>query len=416
MLGVAEASRSILEHISRLSPERVEIGECDGRVLAENVISRVSMPPWDNSSMDGYALRSADVAKASDIAPVRLRVLGDIPAGEFSDLTVAAGQAMRIMTGAPVPAGADCVIRMEDTDQGMENVLVRATAVAGRNIRYKGEDFVKGDTVLEEGMPLTPAHVGVLAALGAAVVDAYGKPRVAIISSGDELVLLDRYREVEDGRKIVSTNNYTLSALVTQSGGIPVDLGVADDSIGSLRKKLEQARECDLIVTSAGVSVGARDFTRDAFSKVGGEIVFWKVRMRPGAPLAFGTWNGKPWLGLSGNPVSAMVTFLLFVRPAIRKMLGHSLLFPATVSARADEDITTVAPLTHFLRGILSADGAGSYTARRSGSQSSGVMTALARANALLVVPENIHQIPRGGQVTAIPLTTGSFFSESLLL
>lgn len=416
MLGVAEASAAVLARIRRLERESIKAERCVDRVLADDITARVSMPPWDNSAMDGYAVRSDDVKAASETTPIRLRVTGDIPAGRIPHQEVSVGEAMRIMTGAPVPKGADCVIRLEDTDRGLRNVLIQAAAPSGRNVRFAGEDFRRGDTVLRESTALHPAHVGVLASLGISDVAVYGSPRVAIISSGDELVLADRYKEVEAGRKIVSTNNYTLTALVEQSGGIPVDLGIANDSIASLREKFELARDCDLIITTAGVSVGEKDFTREAFTGLGGELVFWKVRMRPGAPLAFGFLDGKPWLGLSGNPVSAMVTFLLFVRPVILKMLGHTLLFPGAVEARIEDDIATTAPLTHFLRGILSTDGKGSYTARLSGSQSSGVMTALARANALIVVPEDVRAISRGDVVTAIPITGNAFHSETLVL
>jgi molybdopterin molybdotransferase len=253
----------------------------------------------------------------------------------------------------------------------------------------------------------------VLAALGATTVGVYRSPRVAIISSGDELVQVGEYSDVIAEKKIVSTNNYTLAELVRQAGGIPVDLGIATDSIVSLREKLERARDCDLIITSAGVSVGEKDFTREAIDQLGGKQIFWKVKMRPGAPLAFGTLDDKPWIGVSGNPVSAMVSFILFARPAIRKMMGHSLLFPTVVSAVAEEEIVTAAPLTHFLRGVLSLTENG-YAARLSGSQSSGVLTALARANALLVVPADVQSIPIGGAVNAIPIHGDSLMSETI--
>lgn len=371
------------------------------------------MPPWDNSSMDGYAVRSEDVANASEEIPVTLKVSGDISAGSFATSRVEPGTAMRIMTGAAIPEGADCVVRIEDTDRGMTAVRITSPAVAGRNVRYAGEDFQRGKPALPSGTSLNPAHVGVLAALGVSRVSVYRSPRVAIISSGDELVQIPEYDEVIAGRKIVSSNNYTLSALVRQAGGIPVDLGIAADSVASLREKIELARDCDLIITSAGVSVGDKDFTRATIEQLGGKEIFWKVKMRPGAPLAFGTVFDKPWIGVSGNPVSAMVSFILFARPAIRKMMGHTLLFPATTTARVAEEITTSAPLTHFLRGILQKEPDG-YSARLSGSQSSGVMTALAGANALLVIPENVQRIPAGGVVQAIQINAESFMTETI--
>ena len=413
MLSVAEASRTVLANIRRLEAEQIALAECVGKVLAEEIVARASMPPWDNSSMDGYAVRSVDVATAAETRPVTLTVTGDIPAGTFAQSRVDPGTAMRIMTGAAIPDGADCVARLEDTDRGMTTVKIHASVGAGRNVRYAGEDFQRGKSALQPGTTLGAAHVGVLAALGVSRLAVYGAPRVAIISSGDELVPVQGYAEVIAGQKIVSSNNYTLAALVKQAGGIPVDLGIAGDSVASLREKLELARDCDLILTSAGVSIGEKDFTRETFAQLGGNEIFWKVKMRPGAPLAFGTLDGIPWLGVSGNPVSAMVSFILFARPAIRKMMGHALLFPAPVSARAAEEITAPAPLTHFLRGILTKEPDG-YSARLSGSQSSGVMTALARSNALLVVPDNIERIPPGAAIQALPIDGESFMTETL--
>lgn len=413
MHTVAEASRTVLANIRRLEPEDVSLEDCAGRVLAQDIIALSSMPPWDNSSMDGYALKSADVSSATPGTPVTLSVTGDIPAGASASHAVSSGEAMRIMTGAPMPEGADCVVRLEDTDGGMSTVSVLGAAAAGRNVRYAGEDFEKGAPALPAGTALHAAHVGVLASLGASVVPVFRAPRVAIISSGDELVQIGGYSEVVSGKRIVSSNNYTLAALVREAGAIPVDLGIASDSIESLREKLEQARDCDLILTSAGISVGEKDFTREAVGQLGGTQIFWRVRMRPGAPLAFGTLFDKPWLGVSGNPVSAMVSFILFARPAIRKMIGHALLFPGIVNARVTEEISTTAPLTHFLRGIISRDADG-YTARLSGSQSSGVMTALARANALLVIPEDVRHVPVGESVQAIPFHGDSLMTESL--
>ena len=413
MLSVADASRTILANIRRLGVEQVPLSQCTGRVLGENIVARAAMPPWDNSSMDGYAVRSADISAATEHNPVTLTVTGDIPAGSFAKRSVSSGEAMRIMTGAPIPAGADCVVRLEDTDSGMQKVAIRIPVAPGRNVRYAGEDFQKESAALLADTALNSAHIGVLAALGVTVVPVYRAPRVAIISSGDELVTLDQYDSVIAGKKIVSSNNYTLSALVAEAGGVPLDLGIAADSVTALREKFEQASDCDLIITSAGVSVGEKDFTREAVSQLGGTQHFWKVRMRPGAPLAFGDLQGIPWLGVSGNPVSAMVSFILFARPVIRKMLGHSLLFPESLSVHAAEEISTSAPLTHFLRGIVSRNG-DAYEARLSGSQSSGVMTALARANALLVIPEDVQVIHVGDILRAIPLDGSVHMTESL--
>lgn len=408
MISVAEASRTVLANIRRLEVEQIDLADCVGRVLAGDIVARTSMPPWDNASMDGYAVRSEDVAGANAESPVTLTVTGDIPAGTFARHPLGEREAMRIMTGAPVPKGSDCVVRIEDTDRGMKSVSILSSASPGKNIRERGEDFTAGHVALHAETPLTAAHVGVLAALGTATVPVFRAPRVAIISSGDELVELAEYPRAAAGDRIVSSNNYTLAALVREAGAVPVDLGIAADSVESLRDKLERAKDCDLILTSAGVSVGEKDFTREAVDQLGGKHIFWRVRMRPGAPLAFGLVHDKPWLGVSGNPVSAMVSFILFARPAIRKMLGHARLFPSIVSARAGEEIRTSAPLTHFLRGIISADTKG-MVAKLSGSQSSGVMTAMAAANALLVIPEDVQHVRVGDMLRAIPI--GSDFA-----
>src|SRR5438874_5547705 len=332
MLTVAEASERILAEINPLDIETVPLRQALGRVLAEDVTATVTMPPWSNSSMDGYAVRSADITPVMGGEPVKLRVVGTIAAGEFATRALKRGEAMRIMTGAPVPEGADSVIRKEDTDGGDAKVEVREARDVWKNIRPAGEDFQRGDVVAKRGASIKAALIGVLASTGVSQVKSFKRPRVAIISSGDELVELDEFEKVVAGRRIVSTNSYTLDALTRLAGGVPTDLGIAADTKASLRRKLEGGAEGDLILTSAGVSVGDLDHTRDVFESLGGKQKFWKVRMRPGAPLAFGMLNDIPWLGLSGNPVSAMVSFELFVRPALRKMQGHSSLFRRTVT------------------------------------------------------------------------------------
>lgn len=407
MLSVAEASREILAHIQRLDAEQVDLAESFDRVLAENIVSPISVPPWNNSSMDGFAVCSADLASASEKNSINLPIGGDIPAGSFASRPLQRGECMRIMTGAPVPDGADSVVRVEDVIVAGNIASFSAPAETGKNIRLAGEDFRAGETIISEGSALSAPHIGVLASAGKAGVKVFRRPRVALISSGDELASIESFDEVKRGKKIISSNSYTLPALIRESGGIPVDLGIAADSVVSLREKLEQARDADFIITTAGVSVGDRDYTRDVFAELGGKQIFWRVRMRPGAPLAFGLLGGKPWLGLSGNPVSAIVTFLLFARPVIRKMLGHSLLFPQTLDVRAAEEITTSAKLTHFLRGIIQRESDGTYSARLSGSQSSAVLTSLARANALLVIPETQQRVAKGASLKAIPLSDG---------
>jgi molybdopterin molybdotransferase len=354
--------------------------------------------------MDGYAVRSADITPVMRGEPVKLRVVATIAAGEFAPRALKRGEAMRIMTGAPIPGGADSVIRKEDTDGGSQKVEIREARDVWKNIRDAGEDYQKGDLLAKRGSPVRPALLGVLASSGIATVQVFRRPSVAIISSGNELVDIDDFDEVVAARRIVSTNSYTLEALTRVAGGIPTDLGIASDTKASLRKKLDAAAGCDLIITSAGVSVGDLDYTRDVFAELGGKQKFWKVKMRPGAPLAFGLLKGIPWLGLSGNPVSAMVSFELFVRPALRKMQGHANIFRRTSTVTLEEEVKIAAKLTHFLRAFVTRQADGTLTARLTGHQSSGALTSMAKANALLIVPEKNQTVPKGAQLNALML------------
>lgn len=368
--------------------------------MTQRVVARVTSPPFDNSSMDGYAVRSADLREG-----VTLRVTAAIAAGSAASPAIGAGEAVRIMTGGPVPHGADSIIRHEDTDDGRESVVIRNLRDAGRNIRKAGEDFRAGDVLFEPGQELGVPHLGVLAAAGISTPSVHRRPRVAVISSGDELVDIDDFDPDLAGGKIVSANSVTLAASIADAGAEPRDLGIARDDPVSLREKIESAMDADLIVTSAGISVGDHDHVRNVITGMGGHIDFWKVRMRPGAPLAFGDIRGTPWIGLSGNPVSAIVTFELFVRPVIRRMLGLRNLFRPTLPARTRNPITLGAPLMHFLRVMMTPANDGVYDAELAGSQSSGVLTALARANGLLILPGDRLEIAAGELHRALPLS-----------
>jgi molybdopterin molybdotransferase len=404
MLTVPEASARILEHITPLAVERIPLLDSLGRVLAEPVRAPMTLPAWDNSAMDGYAVRGADIDAASVDSPVTLRVVETVAAGRFATRPVSAGYATRIMTGAPIPEGADTVIRVEDTDGGIETVLIRNARDARRNIRPRGEDFNEGDALLDVGTPLAAAQLGILASIGRSTVDVYRRPRVAIMGSGDELVDVDQFHEVLAGKKIISSNGYTLHALIRDAGGEAVNLGVAADDPASLREHLSRATGCDLLITSAGVSVGEFDYTRDVIEALGAEMKFWRVRMRPGAPLGFGLVQGMPWIGLPGNPVSTMVTFELFVRPVIRRMLGHTRLFRRPIPVVLEEKVTIGAKLTHFLRAIVTTAENGTATVRLTGPQGSGILTSMARANALLIVPEETPVVDAGSTLHALPL------------
>jgi molybdopterin molybdotransferase len=403
MLPVAEASARILAGIEPLGLERVALPDALGRVLATAVASPVTIPAWDNSAMDGYAVRAADVADASEAKPVSLDVLETVAAGAFPSRSVSEGQATRIMTGAPVPEGADSVVRVEDTDGGDARVTITSARDIHRNIRRRGEDIQIGRTVLEAGTPIGPAQIGLLASVGAASVDVHRRPRVAFIATGDEVVDLDRFGEALDGRKIVTSNSYTLSAMIRASGGVPLNLVIARDDPAELRARIESAVGSDLLITSAGISAGEYDYIRTVLAELGVQLEVWKVRMRPGAPLGFGRLGTMPWIGLPGNPVSTMVTFELFVRPMLRRMLGHTRLFRKPVRVTLAEPVNTGAQLTHFLRAIVSVDD-GALTARLTGPQGSGILTSMALANALLVVPHERQHYEAGETLNAIPL------------
>ncbi len=405
MLTVAEAVARILADVPRGPVERVALADALGRVLAAPAISPITIPAWDNSAMDGYAVRAADVESASAEAPVTLPVLETIAAGGFPSRPLPPGSSMRIMTGAPLPEGADTVVRVEDTDGGTTRVTVGNARDVRKNIRYRGEDIREGALVLDAGTAVHAAQLGVLASIGSAIVDVYTRPRVAIMTSGDELVDLDRFEEVRAGTKIVSSNSYTLQALVRAAGGVPVSVGTARDDPDDIRARLERATTGDLIVTSAGISVGEFDHLRRVLEEMGVELKFWRVRMRPGAPLGFGLLRGIPWIGLPGNPVSTMVTFDLFVRPAIRKMLGHARLFRRPVRVMLEEPVSIGARLTHFLRATVRPGDDGQLLARLTGPQGSGILTSMARAEALLIIPEERPRVEAGESVHAFLLT-----------
>ncbi len=402
-LTAAEAARRILTEVRRQPALRLPLDDALDGVLAEDIVSPLDIPAWTNSAMDGYAARGEDVRGASEEHPVRLRVIEHIPAGAFPTRPLGPGEVARIFTGAPLPQGADTVIRQEDTDQGAETVTIVRDRDVGVNIRRAGEDIARGRTVLAAGTALGPAHLGVLASLAVSHPLVYRRPRVAILGSGDEIVDVDQPEEILSGRKTASSNTHTLLALVRQSGGEPINLGIARDTPANLREHLERALDADLLVTTAGISVGEHDYLRPVLEELGADLRFWKLRMRPGAPVGFGLLERVPWVGLPGNPVSTMVTFELFVRPAIRKMCGHALPFRRSLPVRTAEPIRLKPKLQHFLRGIVRETPDG-LEARLTGPQGSGILTSMVLANALLVVPEGQFETPAGATVEAIVL------------
>ena len=404
-LSVSEARERILAACSPLPAETVPIHEALGRALADDVVSRVDHPPWNNSAMDGFAVVAADVAGASEDSPVVLPVVDDVPAGAFPAGPLVRGTAVRVMTGAPVPDGASGVIRIEHTDGGFAGkVAIRSDADADRNIRLAGEDLRRGAIQLRAGDEVTPAAIGSLAAMGWPEVRVHRRPRVAILSNGDELADFDRLDEVLAGRRIMNSNEHGLAALVEEAGAEPIRLGIAADDDTQVRRRIEKAPEFDALVTSAGVSVGDHDHVKAALNDLGLEEGFWRVRMRPGSPITFGTLAGRPVFGLPGNPVSVMVTFLLFVRPALRALGGHSRLQPFPARARAAEVITSPGGLTYFFRVRLERAASGELEARLTGPQGSGILGSMVAADALAIVPEGTTTIGPGEALELIPL------------
>ena len=417
-LAPAEAAARILAAVTRQPPLRMPLDDTLGSVLAADAVSPLDIPPWTNSAMDGYAARAADVRGASPEMPRRLRVVEVIPAGAFPSRRIGPGECARIFTGAPLPEGADSVIRQEDTDPGSQGIVeIRNDRDCGVNFRKAGEDIRKGQVALAEGTELGPAELGVLASLAEGQPVVYRRPRVAILGGGDEIVDVDQPEEILAGRKVASSNSHTLHALVRLAGGVPVNLGLARDTPESLRTHLLRAAECDLLVTTAGISVGEHDHLRAVMDSLGAEPGFWKLRMRPGAPVGFGILSGVPWIGLPGNPVSTMVTFELFVRPAIRKMMGHSLPFRRTVTVQLAESVRLGPRLQHFLRAIVEeshperSEGT-LLMARLAGPQGSGILTSMVRANALLIIPEGQHETPEGALASALVLNDPHHVAE----
>jgi molybdopterin molybdotransferase len=357
----------------------VEIMGALGRVLAEPIVARATIPPWANSSMDGYALRAQD----TNGEPVELAVVGRIIAGAMPSRALGAGESMRIFTGAPLPEGADAVVPQEDVAASGDRVTVRGRIAPGAYVRPAGEDVRAGDVVVEPGGVIGAAEVGLLATLGYAQVRVYRRPRVAILSTGNELADLGSQ---PGPAQIPNTNTYSLMAQVIEAGGEPVNVGVAPDQLEAITERVRWGLAAsDMLVTSAGVSVGELDLVREALERGGAELHLWQVSMRPGKPITFGTRGDRPVFGLPGNPVSAMVTFELFVRPALRRMAGAEMIDRPRLSARALERIANPGSRRGYLRVTLTA-GADGYGARLTGEQGSAILRSMVLADGLAIV------------------------------
>jgi molybdopterin molybdotransferase len=378
MLSVEEAIGAILGRISVLGTERVEVLGALGRVLAEPIVSRREIPPWANSSMDGYAVRAEDSR-----AGATLNVVGRIEAGALPSRAVGRGEAMRIFTGAPLPPGADTVVPQEDVDAANGHVTLSGAVDRAAYVRPAGEDVRVGDRVLDPGVTLSAAEIGLLATLGHAQVSVYRRPRVAILSTGNELA--DLGTEPGPGQ-IPNTNTYSLMAQVLETGGEPISLGVAPDRLEAIEERVRRAKDADVILSSAGVSVGDLDLVREAFTRAGAELHLWKVSMRPGKPITFGSLEGRPVFGLPGNPVSAMVTFELFVRPALLKMAGRARLTRPRLRARALAPIPNPGSRRGYLRVHLETTDEGGLGARLTGEQGSAILRSMVAADGLAVI------------------------------
>ena len=413
-LSVDEARARVLALVAPLPHEEIPLAHALGRALAAPVAARATLPPWDNSAMDGYALRGADVAGAGPTSPVELAVVGEARAGVAWPGTIRSGQAVRIMTGGPIPEGADSVVRVEDTDRETEpgRVRVRSDRDRGRNVRPGGQDMRAGDPLLDAGDPLTPGALGLLAAAGRATVPAHRRPRLGVLTSGDELRGPDGFADVAAGRGIPDSNGPMLMAAAAEVGAEPVMLGPVADRVEAVRERVEQARagELDLLITVGGASMGGTDLFRDVLTGLGVAFDFWLVRVRPGSPFSAarlpregGRAAPLPVLGLPGNPASAFVTFHLFVRPALLRLAGHRDVDLPVVPARAGEILAGGGDLTHFLRVRLDQAGDG-LVARATGPQGSGLVRGRARADGLAIVPRGVDAIPAGSVVSVVLL------------
>jgi len=411
-LEADEALARVLAGASPLGPESVPLTDAVGRALAEEIVSTATLPPWDNSAMDGYAVRAADIGGADPSSPVELAVTGVVLAGDMDLPVVEPGRAVRIMTGAPLPPGADTVVRVEDTDAEVEagRVQIFRERDRGRHIRSAGQDMMAGESLLEPGHTVTPGSIGVLAAAGRETAVVHRVPSVGVLSTGSELRPVHRYDEVEAGRGIPESNGPMIAAMVRAVGAWPIDLGVADDHATDILQRIDAGAGADVIVTIGGASMGEADLVKRVLDQVGFEQDFWRVKMRPGSPFSFG-WlpreeSRQAVFGLPGNPSSAFVTFEIFVRPFLLKLAGHRHVLRRRVRCIAAETFETPAPLTYFQRVTLTTD-AGRLMASLTGPQGSGLVTGLARANGLAVMHPDTEVVKEGDPVDVILVDAG---------
>ncbi|MFQ5952883.1 MAG: gephyrin-like molybdotransferase Glp [Candidatus Omnitrophota bacterium] len=398
MINIEKAQSIILKSIGVLSSKESKLDQALDRVLAEDIYAGCDVPLLDNSAMDGFAVRARDVQGTSKDNPKVLEVVEDVRAGYLASKPVRDNQAIRIMTGAAIPQGADSVVMVEDTEKmGEDKIKIFKEIKKGTNVRRRGEDISSGELTLSKGTVLGPAHIGVLASLGRSRVKVTRRPKVAVLATGDEVIDIDE--KLIPG-KIRNSNTYTLCSQVLKVGGIPKNLGIAKDEIEEIKKKIKKGLDCDLILTSGGVSVGDHDLVKSVLSDMGTDIKFWEVAIKPGKPLTFGMINGIPVSGLPGNPVSSMISFEIFIKPAIFKMLGQdSDNSKKEVSAILEESIIKKKGRRHFLRAQTRWENGG-YLTRATGPQGSGILKSMARANSLIILPEEKEHVEKGKKVT----------------
>ncbi len=396
MISVEEAQKIILDEIKQTAPEKVLLSQALNRTLAEDIRSPLDHPPWDTSAMDGYAIRISDTASASKSTPVHLTVIEEIPAGKLPQKILGKGEAAKIMTGAPLPKGAEAVVKVEETATDGEGVHIYTPSENGEYIRLQGEAVRAGDAVLKKGTGIRSAEIAMMASVGKSVVPVFQQPRIAVLSTGDELADLDEPRGLD---KILNSNGYGLAAQVAEAGGIPVTLGIAKDSKEDLKTKITIGLTSDFLLISGGVSMGDYDFVLEVLESLGVTMRLWKVAMKPGKPVAFGTFQGRPVFGLPGNPVSSMVTFEEFVRPAILKASGRDKIFRPMLTAILSEDIEKRPGRRQFLRAVVSVEN-GEYKVCSTGDQGSAILMSLVKANALMILPEAGEIIKAGEKVT----------------
>jgi len=396
MISVDEARSIVLSHTLPMGLEKVDLLTSLGRVIGEEIIAPFNIPPWDNSAMDGYAVRFEDIKNACFDEPTQLKVIEELPAGFLPKKQVGPMQATHIMTGAPIPQGADTIVRKEDTSSSGDNVHILVPPDKGENIRLAGENVMRGDKVIQARTVIRPPHVGMLASCAKSFISVYQVPTVAILSTGDEVIDIDGKK---NSSKIINSNTYSLAAQVKECGALPRMLGITRDDKREIAAKITQGLSADVILTTGGVSVGEYDFVKDVLEEMSGEIKFWKVAMRPGKPTTFGLIADKLIFGLPGNPVSCMVCFEQFVRPALLKKMGHKHLFRPQVEAVLVDDVKTKKDLRFFIRVRLGFR-EGVLCATTTGEQGSGILKSMVQANGLMVVTEDKNEIKAGEKVS----------------